>query len=195
MIIKKGRYLLGICNACMKYGMRFHAKTCTLGSMIDGRGEVLALLKSSCSIDHTLYFLHHVEKLNLNLLFSSLQIGIWKFLFKSWFAYFFQYCLVIKYYKLLYRKKLKKNFEPPNNSCPLEVGTNFTDLSSLSFYTLILSKSHFWKFSSSQNRNWEFMTSNPFGDSKYTWWTFCKKQLNRLTKPFKTFWQQMQKGD
>ena len=67
----------------------------------------------------------------------------------------------------------------------------------LSFYTtLILSKSHFWKFSSiSQNRNWEFMTSNPFGDSKYTWWTFCKKQLNRLTKPFKTFWQQMQKGD
>ena len=97
--------------------------------------------------------------------------------------------------KFQYRKELKKilSYQTIHVRWKLEL-ILLTSL--LSFYTtLILSKSHFWKFSSSQNRNWEFMTSNPFGDSKYTWWTFCKKQLNRLTKPFKTFWQQMQKGD
>ena len=85
MIMKKGRHLLGICNACMKYGMRFHAKTCTLGSMIDGRGEVLALLKSSCAIDQLIFSTSSkkAQSKSLVFVFTNWNMKIYVLIIKS----------------------------------------------------------------------------------------------------------------
>ena len=83
----------------MKYGMRFHAKTCTLGSMIDGRGEVLALLKSSCAIDQLIFSTSckKAQSKSLVFVFTNFNMKIYVLIIKSWFVYLFQHFLVIKY--------------------------------------------------------------------------------------------------
>ena len=82
MIMKEGRHLY---ECLHEIWYDFSAKTCTLGSMIDGRGEVLALLKSSCAIDQLIFSTSckKAQSKSLVFVFTNFDMKIYVLIIKS----------------------------------------------------------------------------------------------------------------